>query len=473
MFILCIPSLSLYFHQDEFIHFRYSQNITQVIQSFNIFQKGEFPFYRPLPTQVYFYLGKVIFGLNPVLFRLTNFVILSLNILLVYTVVKKITNKQSTGAIASVIYGINSTHIAPLFAPAYIHELLYVFLALLCIYAYVVFQKNKVNKNYLFAILFYILALMTKENAVILPGILAIYELIIVRSGFKKVVLRMTPFAILLSIYIVGHFLFYGLAKGASYTVQIGKPTINIFFWYFSWALSTPNILVDFLGPKLTLNPILYAVAGIHAYIFIYIFPVVLFGLFILAMLSFTTVKDKKDWIKVELFAILWFVLGIVPLLPFPGHKLGTEQAFSLVGLSLGIGYIGTSLLYSRKSKYMFYAWMSLYLILATNTIILARKTHWIAISSKQAQNAIEYIKKEYTDISDSDILYFKDGEIVIPEFGSSKQMYYALGSGYGVNLMLNKPEVKVYFQFKTKDIPKNKKGERVIIIDSSKLLGY
>src|SRR3989338_8332919 len=79
--IIFLPGFSLFFHQDDFIHMQVSQNLSQVINAFNIFSKGDFPFYRPIPTQIYFYIGKLVFGLNPLGYHTVNFLIFSANII--------------------------------------------------------------------------------------------------------------------------------------------------------------------------------------------------------------------------------------------------------------------------------------------------------------------------------------------------------------------------------------------------------
>ncbi len=459
-FIIFLPGFSLFFHQDDFIHLAVSQHLSQIINAFNLFSQGEFAFYRPLPTQVYYYLGKLVFGLNPFGYHSINFLIFSANIILVFILGIQLIGKKIIGALASVFYGINSTHVAPLFAAAYVHELLYTFFGLVCILAYI-------KKRYLLSLIVFILALMTKENALALPGILALYEIIFKKNSIPKTIRIIIPYALILSIYLFGHFFFYGIAQSSSYQVIIGKPTLNILIWYFLWALSTPNILIDFLGSKFVLNPVFFAVSGFHGYTYL-----ISFSLFLLFLLVFSFIFFKTDNLlkRYILFASLWFIVGLIPLLPFPLHKLGTEQAFSLVGLSLGLATI-LSFIWQKKWGRPFVG-LSLFffLLISTNSIILARKTHWIVKSSREGEKVINYFRQRYNQIPKDSIIYFENGEIVIPEYGSSKQLYYSLGGGEALRIFLEKPELQIYFE----DInppPKNTDPNKIIPIDSSQFI--
>jgi len=472
-FILFLPGFFLYFHQDDFIHFSVSQNLSQVVNAFDIFAKGQFHFYRPIPTQGYFFFGRLFFGLNPLSFHIINFIIFSINIFLVFFLVKSLAKSKNTARIAVLIYGINSTHVAPLFAAAYVHELLYVFFALLCLLTYIRSHgiKNKPFIFYFLSVIFFILALMTKENAVILPGILLIYEIFIIRASINQIIKKLFPFAFILLIYLLGHFFFYGLAQSPSYQVIIGKPTINIFLWYVLWALSVPNILIDFIGPKLYLNPVFFKVAGPHAYISLLSIPLLII-LISLLLFIFILNNRKNDKFRLLMFGVCWFIIGLIPLLPFPLHKLGTEQAFSLVGLSTVIGLIIINALKSHAGKIISSIFIIIYIINATNSIILARSTHWIERSADQAQSVISYMQKTYPKLPDNAVIYFENGQISIPQYGSSRQLYQSTGGGFGLNLMLQKPDLFVYFQ----DIdnpPKTNENKLLIKIDSSKFLGY
>lgn len=476
-FILFFPGFFTYFHQDDFIHLSFSQNLGQVISAFNIFQKGEFPFYRPIPTQLYFSIMKNIFGLNPFGYHLVNFLIFPLDILLVYRLVKLITDNKIIPNIASIFFAVNSTHFAPLFSPAYVHELIYVLFAVLTVDNFLRWVKNFKRNNYIYSVLFFVLALMSKETAVVLPGIIFLSYWFIERSRKLDSVIKMLlPFTVILGIYLFAHFYFYGIASGASYTVIFGKPTLNILAWFLLWAFSTPNILIDFIGSGLRINPVFFQVTRFQGIIYFIFFPLlIILGVFISGITINRILKNKnKRNLKIIILGLLWFIVGMIPLIIFPLHKLATEQAFSLVGLSLALGVAITGFGKSEnKYKILTVVFIGIYLVIAINSILLARRTHWIVRSAQQAQNTIYYLKNNYPDLSDNSAVYFKDGEIKIAPYGSSRQIYQATGNGYGIRLVLDKPDLKLYFEEINPPPAAVWKESKIIEIDSSKLLGY
>ncbi|MFA6570017.1 MAG: hypothetical protein WCT77_02135 [Bacteroidota bacterium] len=315
---------------------------------------------------------------------------------------------------------------------------------------------------------------MTKETAVVLPGILILVSLVYVKKEkIKSCIATILSLIGVLSIYLFGHFIYYGLATGPSYQFSIGKGTINILIWYFCWALSLPNILIDYVSPGLKISNLFFKNAGIYGYISIGSFTLLITGLilFVLILLYKRFFDKKLINLKYIILGIGWFIFGMVPLIIFPLHKLATEQAFSLVGLSFAVSYILNQIWkINNIGKWLVYFWLIIYLICATNSILLARKTHWIVLSSTIAENTFHYLKSIEYKLKPGSVINFTDGLISIPEYGSSRQVYYATGNGLGIPLLFQRRDFEVYFE-DGKPLPFNKKAD--IIVDSSTLLGY
>lgn len=470
-FILFFPGFFTYFHQDDFIHFSYSQTLTQVISAFNIFHQGNFPFYRPIPTQLYFYIGKFLFGFNPLGYHIVNFLIFSCNIFLVHKLVIEITKKKEMAIVATLFFGLNSTHFAPLYSPAYVHELLYVFFGLHCVLNYYYWLKSRMDRRLLLSLIFFILALMTKETAVVLPGIIMLLNLLMDTKPLIGQLKKISPFILITIAYLLGHFLFYGIASSSSYTFILGKANINILIWYLMWALSTPNILIDYFGPGLKISSVFFEITKVNGLIYIILFPVFLGLLLLIILKYYKNIKPSAK--KIIFLGISWFIVGLIPLLIFPLHRLATEQSFSLAGLSLALGIILYHFHHSSiLGKRLFFLLLGIYFVIATNSILIARYTHWIIRSAAIAKNTLSYFQKINPPISDNQVIYFFNGTVKIPQWGSSRQIYYALGSGYGLKMIFNKPLLEVYFE-DINPLPKALNDEQILTVDSSALLDY
>jgi 4-amino-4-deoxy-L-arabinose transferase-like glycosyltransferase len=456
---LFFPSFKQGFSQDDYKNLYLSQNIKQVGEAFNIFKQAEYPFYRPLSTQLYFFTAKQIFGFNPLGYHVVNFIIYVFNMLLVYKLIKELTKSKNAAVAGMIFFGINVTHFAPLYSPAYVQELLLVFFTLLTVIFYL-------KKSLAATLLFFIFALMSKETAVIVPGILALVGLYVNGlSRIKKIIIYLLPFALILGIYLLGHFLFYGLPESASYHLVFGKQNLQITFWYFAWAFSVPNILIDFLLPGLKINPLFFQIAGINGYLTLILFPL------LMAYFCFlSAVCAKRQMIMLGFF---WFLMGILPLIFFPFHKLAVEQSVSLVGMAIFVGHVFSQCV--KKSRLMKAAaiiFMTLYIVFAANSILLAQKSHWLIRSEIVARNTMDFLKNKYPRLEKNKILYFSNGKVKIAAFGSSRQVFQALGEGKGIDLLYGR-KITIYFEGVNPLPKKLLQDKNVVMIDAAKLLGY
>ncbi len=466
--IIFYPNFSLYFHQDDFFNFGLSNNLAAVISAFNIFQAHpDFPFYRPIPVQLYFYVLRNLLGFNPQGYHLANYALFALLILLVFRLILKFTNKRLTAIIATVIFAINSTHFAAMASGAYAHEIIFSIFSVLTIYFFLP------KKNTPLSLFFLILALMSKEIAVMLPPILSVILFLRAKSvkQFFNRASTLLPFFLILGVYLIGHFVYYGLPQSSSYQFILGKQNLNILAWYTLWAFSVPNILIDFIGPGLKINPTFSTVAQLNGTIFVAAFSVFVLSAIFLFLKTFEKLLSNSENLRIILIGLAWFVLGLIPVLIFPLHKLAIEQTFPMIGLILSVSMVISVPLSSKKfTKFIAILAISAYLILATNSIYLARRTHWIVRSANQAKAVIDFLRPKINSMPVDSIIYFADGEIVIPEWGSSKQMYLALSEGRAINIIFNRPDLTVRFASQNDPVPT---GENSLILNSSQFLGY
>lgn len=457
--IIFYPNFSVYFHMDDFINFGLAENISSVVNSFNLFSAHpDFPFYRPISVQLYFYILKNLFGFNPLGHHLISYALLILVVILVYRLILILTKKESIALVAAAFFTINSTHFAAMASGAYTHEIIFSLFSVLTIFYFL-------RKKIFFSLIFLILALMSKETAVMLPPILVTISFFRAKSfrNFLNRSLIFLPFFLILAIYLLGHFFYYGLPQSPSYQFILGKQNLNILAWYALWSFSVPNILIDFVGPGLKINPTFFAVSQINGLIF--------FSTFIIfAVVTAFLALKKLSW-RIILIGLSWFILGLLPVLIFPLHKLAIEQSFPMIGLIISVSVIIANSLNSRKLTRIFATLaLAAYLVLATNSIYLARRTHWIVRSAAQAKAVIDYIRPKISSLAPNSIIYFADGEIVIPEWGSSKQMYLALGGGKAINIIFNRPDLRIRFASQNDPIPTK---ESSLILNSSQFLQY
>ena len=148
-------------------------------------------FYRPL-VGVSFVLDKMIWGMNAYGFRLTNIMLHIFTAYLFYFFMKRIKFNFYYALIGALIYAIHPIHIGSV---AYISgrtDVLRTFFMLLAIFSY----RDKKNVT---SLVFFAFSLLTKEDAVVLPGVLLGLDVIINKKLSKSVVW----FILLSAIYMI------------------------------------------------------------------------------------------------------------------------------------------------------------------------------------------------------------------------------------------------------------------------------
>jgi len=124
------PALSTYFSQDDFTHLVISKadSFKDVGQFFVPVDSGIF--YRPLSVQIYTFISRSIFGLNPYGFHLIALSFHLGSVALVYLLLKKLTNNEAIAKIGALVYGVHPSHFMSLFWIAEFSMVLGPFLAL-------------------------------------------------------------------------------------------------------------------------------------------------------------------------------------------------------------------------------------------------------------------------------------------------------------------------------------------------------
>ncbi|MGB6882195.1 MAG: glycosyltransferase family 39 protein [Microgenomates group bacterium] len=390
-FTLFLPSLFTFYTHDDFFHLKISKvnTLTGFFNFFNFTQGPEgLGVYRPLTTQVFYFLGNSLFHLNPLPLHIISFLTFFLVIFLVYKLVSMITKNQTISLISAFLYATSATHFGHLYYLATYQELGLALFFLLTVIFFVKFVYKGNIKYYFLSLITYILALLSKETAVVLPAILIlVYGFLKLRKEkhipLKKFVFALSPFLILLFIYLYFHFFLYGLAQGESYIWDFSPRFINTLFWYGLWSFNLPETLVDFVGPGLRFNPNLFKFWSKDIIPIFFLFGG--FVIFILSALAKARRKmKKKDW-QVFVFSFAWFVLTLIPVLFLPLHKFAFYLTLPLVGVVLAVSYLIEKAKVNRILKIIL---ASVWIFLTLFTLRLTVETHWITQGAKVARNA-------------------------------------------------------------------------------------
>ena len=358
--IIFWPSLFMFFTNDDFFFLKISKN---PLQWFN----NSFIMFRPLTTQVFYFFG----GRNPLAMHIVSFLFFFGIIYLVYKLASEIFKNEKVALISAFLYTVSASHFGQLYYLAAFQELGMTFFVLLSCLA---FLKDKK----LLSFIAFILALLSKETAVVTPLLLGLIYLYQRKYNFKKFLVFISPFVICLFIYLFIRFKFYGFSGGNGYVWDFTpKKLINTLFWYLLWALNIPESLIDFIGPGLKINPNLFLYWGeqVMPILISFIFECLLLVAVYIKVLLEKVKKQIQERDLISVFCIAWFLIGILPVAFLPDHKFSFYLTLPLIGLVFRISYLLVS---SKLNKYLIWLFLGVWTLTSILTLKFAYQTNWI-----------------------------------------------------------------------------------------------
>ena len=416
-FILFSPSLFTFYTHDDFFLIKISNidTITEFINFFNLKRGPEgLGVYRPLTTQVFYFLGHALFDKSAMGLHIISFLAFFLTIILVYKLVCRLTNNKDIAAISAFLYAVSSTHFGHLYYLATFQELgLAVFYFMSSIF-FIDYLKSRNRKYYFLSFISFLLALVSKETALVIPftHLLIFFFLKFKKesnSKLRNVILLLAPYFLIIITYFYFRIFHYGFAKGESYIWDFSSRAINTLLWYGLWSLNLPEMLVDFVGPGFKLNPKLFRFwAGDIVPIFTLFTSISIFFVYLVLRI----IKKLKNSTSVFAFSFFWFLFTLVPVIFLPLHKFTFYLTVPLFAVVLLI----STLLYKAKiKKFLLFLFLSIWLSLSILTLKLTHKTHWITQGAKVALSVHEYFKN--TDFLDKEkkVVFYdteKDSEL-------------------------------------------------------------
>ena len=157
--------------------------------------------YHPL-TILSYALDYAVFGLKPFYFHLENCIFHLLNVMLVYILIKRFTDKFWVAAITSLFFGIHLCTLNPLPGFQKRKDVLYSFFFLLSLNSYCKFRLiTKKKSQLLWSFIWFLLSLLSKPAAVCLPLVLVLMDYYIDKKLLWNRFFLKIPFFVLAGIF--------------------------------------------------------------------------------------------------------------------------------------------------------------------------------------------------------------------------------------------------------------------------------
>ena len=253
--------------------------------------------YHPL-TMLSLAFNYAISGTEPFSYLLLNYLLHLLNTFLVFAFIYKISGKKTwVAAFTALIFGIHPMHVESVAWVSERKDVLYTFFFLLSLTRYWEFLVTKKSKEFWLAIVFFILSLLSKPSAVILPLVLLLLDYWHGRSIDRKAITEKTPFFILS--LAIGIATIQIQKHGALTSIEVYSITDRLLFGCYVLVMYLFRFFIPY--PMSTLHP--FPPADNLGW------PVLISPLILLALLVLLWLK-RKD--KVIVFGSGFFVINLL-----------------------------------------------------------------------------------------------------------------------------------------------------------------
>src|SRR5262245_842336 len=259
--------------------------------------------YRPLSSQTIPSLFFPWFDLNPYGYHLIVFLLFFATTCVVFFFLRYLTRNFVAAAAGTVFFSIHSINVYVTFDFAFAPELFYASFYLLSCIAYM--RGADSRGSYMLSLLFFLLALMSKEAAVTLPGNIVLLTIFFSTGRNKKAVL---PFFGLFALYYLYIVRFLKVGAG-DYVLGLHKDMFTRMQDSFLWAFNLSRGRMRYTVGLLALAVVAYAIAS-------------LFG-------------ERRRY---TLFGIGWFLVALSPMLGIVGYFGPYYLFLPLVGIAVIVG---------------------------------------------------------------------------------------------------------------------------------------
>lgn len=334
-------------------------------------------FYRPLQLFTYI-IDYSLWGLNVFGYHLTNVVLHILVALTVYRLIMLIFGSIPLSFFTAVLFVVHPIHTE---AVSYISgrgDLLSALFILLCLIFYIKNTQALKLGSTIIMVSSYILALFSKENALVVIPLLLLYHYVFRQKIKWRFFL---PFLVVSFIYLLVRFVklksfFFGLVVTAKRIPGFFSALAN----YFKILLLPINLHMDY-GNKF----------------FSIIEPQVLFGLVASCLLLFLAFR-KRDSNRLVVFAVFWFFIALLPttsIYPIGAFYMAEHWLYlPSIGFFLILGR-GLVFLYEKKN-YSFIALGLLICLLFSYTYLTVKQNNYWKSGLEIYKRTLEYTPNSY-----------------------------------------------------------------------------
>jgi len=432
-FLLYKFTFNFFFFQDDFFHLRISkaENFNELLNFFKF--RNDIIGYRPVTIQFYFSLLYGLFKLNPLVFRIFNFLIFIGAFFLIIETVYLISKKKIIGLITASLWILSSIHFMTLTWISASYQLIGTFFWLLTSQFFLKFVEKSKVIYYLLSLGAFFLTIFSFEFSVTWPVIFFTYFFLVLRNEFIKSIKIFSPFIVVTIFYLILRYLFKEVPQIEDYRFQININSFKAFFWYFLWALNVPEeFKYQIINNLVLLNKKFLSdfwLLTIKSYIGVVL--IIVLGIIVPIIKS---IRSKLELnLRLIIFTIIWFIIGIAPVLVIPKHTFLMYLTLPSIGIYLLIAYLVVKL---RNIKLIF-ALFVVWIFTSITTLTFYKNHSYMNEAQKFSKQFYYQIKNKFPSVQPSSIIFYPL---------TNKTHIQALSNQNAIKVIYNDLSIEIYF---------------------------
>jgi tetratricopeptide (TPR) repeat protein len=409
------------------------------------FTTGYFGNWNPL-TWLSYMLDWQLFGSNPADFHLINLFFHIANVLLLFFVLKQMTNAIWQSAFVAALFALHPLHVEAVAWVSGRKDVLSTFFWLLTMWAYLHYVKQPRVSRYLLVLLFFVMGIMAKPMLVTLPFVLLLLDYWpFERKISWRLLVEKIPFIILTAIFSVIAFFTQsgrGMTTFTKFSLKFRIYNALISYLEYIEKMFYPSHLAAFYPHPFKDVSVLYAVIS----------AAVLLAVTILVLLF----AKNRRYLVTGWFWYLGTLVPVIGIIQVGSHAMADRYSYiTLIGLFIIIAWLLPELLAKWPQRKIALG-LSMILILTTLGICAHRQTSYWKNSITLFSHAIEATQNNYLAYYNLGTAYndigrypeaieeLKQAIKITPYYADA---YYNLGVAYG-NLSRHTEAIEAFTQF-------------------------
>ncbi len=433
-------SFSVYFFQDDW--FLLSISKVRSLGDFLHFfiPRSDVQFYRPLSGEIFYFLGKVLFGLNPFGFHLITWIFFVLNVCLIWKLSRKFINSKLLQLFLVFLYATSAIHNNSLF---WLANFSYIFSGFWYFLGFLVFLKKDLSRINPWLVIVYILGLLSNEFMLTFPLMLVIYGLLFAQKQIKKNISTVVILVVITLLYLAIRLFIFKPDYG-SYKFVFDKSILSSYRWFFLFFLNWPETMKDQMISWYRVSSRFLETFTREFYLFMLNLGVVTTVVVLLPFIY--AMKNKKYLLFIRssgrkiFFALFWYIINLLPIIFIPSHISPHQGTIAIFGFML---LLIISLESFQKSvpdnlfRLIIIVFGISWIVSSIFSIELNDRVHWIKRRSELARYWITKTKNVFPTLP-------KRTFIQIPT--EDKEVIVALRDGWGIQNVYSDDDLSVIF---------------------------